>query len=134
MSEKLLEIKNLKKYFTVKDSWRKEKREYLHAVDGISFNINKGETFGLVGESGCGKSTTGRSIIRLYEPTDGEIIYDGIDIAKFSARQMMPYKKKIQMIFQDPYASLNSRMTVADIIGEGLEIHTDYKVKKKQKE
>lgn len=128
----LLEIKDLKKYFTVKNSMFKNRRKYLHAVDGISFAINRGETFGLVGESGCGKSTTGRTIIRLYEPTAGQVIYDGVDISSISQKQMLPYRKKIQMIFQDPYASLNVRMTVADIIGEGIDIHTDLRGTKKQ--
>jgi len=121
----LLEIKNLKKYFTIKNSIFEDKRKVLKAVDGISFSIKKGETFGLVGESGCGKSTTGRSIVRLYEPTGGEIIYDGENIANISDKEMLKYRKRIQMIFQDPYASLNTRMTVSDIIGEGLDIHTN---------
>ena len=121
----MLEIKNLKKYFTIKNSIFEDKRKVLKAVDGISFSIKKGETFGLVGESGCGKSTTGRSIVRLYEPTGGEIIYDGENIANISDKEMLKYRKRIQMIFQDPYASLNTRMTVSDIIGEGLDIHTN---------
>jgi len=121
----LLEIKELKKYFKVKDSMFKSKRKYLEAVDGISFDIAKGETFGLVGESGCGKSTTGRSIVRLYEPTGGKIIFDGDDITNLTEKEMIKYRKRIQMIFQDPYASLNTRMTISDIIGEGIDIHTD---------
>ncbi len=131
-NKNLLEIKNLKKYFTLKHSASPEKRKVLKAVDDISFVIKKGETFGLVGESGCGKSTTGRSIVRLYEPTGGEIIYDGKDIAKISDKEMLQYRKRIQMIFQDPYASLNTRMTVSDIIGEGLDIHTDIKGEARQ--
>lgn len=123
----LLEIKNLKKYFTVKDSMFENKRHYLKAVDGISFEIKKGETFGLVGESGCGKSTIGRTLVRLYQPTGGQIIYDGEDITNISEKEMLKYRKRIQMIFQDPYASLNARMTIADIIGEGLDIHTSYR-------
>ncbi|XMB87406.1 ABC transporter ATP-binding protein [Mycoplasmatota bacterium WC44] len=117
----LIEVKNLKKHFLVGKGLMNKK--VLTAVDGLDFYINKGETFGLVGESGCGKSTTGRTIIKLYNPTDGEIIYDGVDIANLSEREMMPYRKKIQMIFQDPYASLNGRMTVTDIIGEGIDTH-----------
>ena len=97
--------------------------EHLLEVDNISFTIDKKETFGLVGESGCGKTTTGRALIRLYEPTGGTIRYDGEDITKLSAKEFMPYRKKMQMIFQDPYASLNARMTVSDIIGEPLDIH-----------
>ncbi len=128
----LLEIQDLQKFFTVKNSIFKDRKKVLKAVDGISFEIKKGETFGLVGESGCGKSTTGRSIVRLYEPNGGKIVYDGIDITHFSEREMLPYRKRIQMIFQDPYASLNTRMTVADIIGEGLDIHTDFRGEERQ--
>jgi oligopeptide transport system ATP-binding protein len=116
---KLLEIKNLKKYFPVKSGWF-EPVKYVHAVDDISFTINKGETFGLVGESGCGKTTVGRTVLRLYEPTSGSIIYDGSDISKVD---MLPYRRKMQIIFQDPYASLDPRMTVGDIIAEAMDIH-----------
>ena len=112
----LLEVKNLKKYFKIN-------KRVNAAVDDISFFIYKGETFGLVGESGCGKTTIGRTIIRLYNPTDGEVIYDGVNIANFSERELRPYRRKIQMIFQDPYASLNTRMTVTDIIAEGIDTH-----------
>lgn len=118
MDEILIEVKNLKKYFPVRSGLGK--RSYIKAVDDVSFFIKKGETLGLVGESGCGKSTTGRTIIRLYEPTGGQIIFKGEDITK---KDMLPYRKHMQMIFQDPYASLNPRMTVGDIIGEPLEIH-----------
>ncbi|BCS80688.1 ABC transporter ATP-binding protein [Anaerocellum diazotrophicum] len=118
MNEVLIEVKNLKKYFPVKMGLGK--KGYIKAVDDVSFFIKKGETLGLVGESGCGKSTTGRTIIRLYEPTSGQIIFKGEDITK---KDMLPYRKSMQMIFQDPYASLNPRMTVGDIIGEPLEIH-----------
>lgn len=128
----LLELRNLKKYFTVKNSIVESKRIYLKAVDDISFVINRGETFGLVGESGCGKSTTGRAIVRLYEPNGGQIIFDGNDITNISSKEMLKYRKRIQMIFQDPYASLNTRMTIADIIGEGIDIHTDLKGAAKQ--
>lgn len=122
-NEKLIEVKNLKKYFIKSTGVIRRKEEYIKAVDDVSFYIKKGETLGLVGESGCGKSTTGRTIIRLYNPTAGEILYDGVDISKLNKQELMPYRKKMQMIFQDPYASLNSRMTVADIIGEPLDIH-----------
>ncbi len=122
-NSKLIEVKNLKKYFTKSSGLIANKTEYIKAVDDVSFFIKKGETLGLVGESGCGKSTTGRTIIRLYNPTAGEILYNGVDISKFSRSELMPYRKKMQIIFQDPYASLNSRMTVADIIGEALDIH-----------
>ena len=118
MAEKLLEIKNLKQYFN------KGKKNEVRAVDDITFDIYKGETLGLVGESGCGKSTTGRTIIRLYDATGGEVIYDGIDVhAKKSKKELKSFNRKMQMIFQDPYASLNPRMKVMDIIAEGLDIH-----------
>lgn len=121
--EVLLEVKNLKKYFAINSGLFGGQTEYVKAVDDISFTINKGETLGLVGESGCGKSTTGRTLIRLYDVTGGEIIFDGAEIGQMKESELKPYRKKIQMIFQDPYASLNSRMTVADIIGEPLDIH-----------
>lgn len=119
----LIDIKNLKMYFPVKKGMFNKTVNHVKAVDDISFAINKGETLGLVGESGCGKTTTGRTIIKLYEPTDGQIIYDGVDIAKLDSKSMLPYRKKMQMIFQDPYASLDARMTVGDIIGEAIDIH-----------
>ncbi len=121
--EVLLEVKNLKKYFTINSGMFGGHKEYVKAVDDISFTINKGETLGLVGESGCGKSTAGRTLIRLYDVTGGEIIFDGAELGQMTEAQLKPYRKKIQMIFQDPYASLNSRMTVSDIIGEPLDIH-----------
>ncbi len=127
-----LEIKNLKKYFEVSKSFLKKNRMYLTAVDDVSFEIKKGETFGLVGESGCGKSTLGRTIVRLYEPTAGQVIFDGNDITKLSQHEMLKYRKRLQMIFQDPYASLNARMTVSEIIGEGIDTHNLGKGKERQ--
>ena len=128
----LLEVKNLKKYFTVSTSFRGKNNKYLKAVNDINFYIKRGETFGLVGESGCGKSTTGRTILRLYEPTDGDIFLDGVNLSTLSEREMIPFRKRIQMIFQDPYASLNTRMTVTDIIGEGIDVHKLYTGKQRQ--
>ncbi len=122
---KLLEIKDLKKHFTVKKSGF-GKNQTVKAVDGVSLDIYKGETLGLVGESGCGKTTLGRTIIRLYEPTSGTIIYDGkaiYDSEKKIAEKMLPYRRKMQIIFQDPSASLDPRMTVGEIVGEALDIH-----------
>jgi len=119
----LLEIVDLKKYFDKSRGLFKKDKRILTAVDGINLKIYKGETFGLVGESGCGKSTTGRTIVKLYEPTGGHIYFDGIDLASIKEKDMLPYRRKIQMIFQDPYASLNSRMTVTDIIAEGIDTH-----------
>ena len=119
----LLEVRDLKMYFANKKGLLGKKVEYVKAVDGVSFKIEKGETIGLVGESGCGKSTTGYSIMRLYKPTAGEIIFDGADLAKMSPAEVWPYRKRMQMIFQDPYASLDPRMTVSDIIGEPIDIY-----------
>lgn len=121
--ETLLEIRNLKNHFRMGKRGFFKKEKILKAVDGISFSIKKGETFGLVGESGCGKTTVGRCITRIYEPTSGEIIFDGTDIAKLSNREMIPFRKRIQMIFQDSYSSLDPRMTVGQIIGAPLELH-----------
>ncbi len=119
----LLQVNSLKKYFHISRGFFGGEKTVLKAVDDVSFHINRGETLGLVGESGCGKSTIGRTIIKLYEATAGSIVFDGQDITHLSQREMLPYRKRMQMIFQDPYASLNSRMTVGDIIGEPLDIH-----------
>ena len=124
--ERLLEIKNLKKYFQLSGG------AILKAVDDVSFEIRKGETFGLVGESGCGKSTIGRTIVKLYEPTGGEIYYAGEEITKFNKARRKNFARNVQMIFQDPYASLDARMTVGDIIGEGIDIHGLYYGKERQ--
>lgn len=121
--EVLLEVRNVQKFFPIKHGFFSGKTKYVQAVDNVSFSIKKGETFGLVGESGCGKSTLGRTIIRLYDPTGGDVIFDGAEIGKMPASELKPFRKRIQMIFQDPYASLNSRMTVGDIIGEPIDIH-----------
>lgn len=112
----LMEVKHLKKYFPAG-------KQCLKAVDDVSFSILPGETFGLVGESGCGKSTIGRTLVKLYEPTEGEILYGGKDVVRMDRAGRKAYTREVQMIFQDPYASLDSRMTVGDIIGEGLDTH-----------
>jgi len=115
--KKLIQVNNLKKYFNVGNGLT------LKAVDDVSFEIYEGETLGLVGESGCGKSTTGRTMIRLYEATGGKVLFDGKDVHSMSKKEQKEFTKQAQMIFQDPYASLNPRMTVGDIIGEGIDIH-----------
>ena len=120
MKKPLISARNISKYFEVGGG-------ILKAVDGISFDIFPGETFGLVGESGCGKSTAGRTIIRLYEPTDGELIFNDRNIYDLSRREMQEVRRDFQMIFQDPYASLNPRMTVEDIVAEPLDIHHIYR-------
>lgn len=120
----LLEVKNLKKWFPVESGVIFSRTvAQVKAVDGISFSVKKGETLGLVGESGCGKSTTGRSILQLHKPTAGEVIFEGRDLVKLKGREMRAMRKKMQMIFQDPYASLNPRMSVEDIVGEPLDVH-----------
>ena len=124
MSEKLVQIEHLRQYFPA-GGYGKHKK-YIQAVDDVSFFINKGETLGLVGESGCGKTTTGRSLLRLYEPTGGRFVYDGqvvFDVEKKIWADMLPYRKKMQIVFQDPYASLDPRMTVGDIVGEAIDVH-----------
>ncbi|NRS51156.1 ABC transporter ATP-binding protein [Brevibacillus sp. HB2.2] len=117
MTEALLDVRDLKKYFSLGTGFD------LKAVDGVSFTINRGETFGLVGESGCGKSTLGRTIIRLYDHTDGEVLFKGKNVHQLRGKEAGQFNRDAQMIFQDPQASLNPRMTVEDIIAEGLDIH-----------
>ncbi len=124
MSDKLLRVEHLKQYFPAGGMGKN--RKFVKAVDDVSFFVNKGETLGLVGESGCGKTTTGRSILRLYEPTGGKITFDGnviLDVENKVKVDMLPYRQKMQMVFQDPYASLDPRMTVGDIVGEAIDIH-----------
>ena len=123
-NEKLVEVQHLQQYFPA--GGRGKHKKFIQAVDDVSFFINRGETLGLVGESGCGKTTVGRTLLRLYEPTDGKIIYDGnviFDKENKVAVNMLPFRRKMQMVFQDPYASLDPRMTIGDIVGEPIDIH-----------
>ena len=123
-NETLVEVQHLQQYFPA--GGRGKHKKFVQAVDDVSFFINKGETLGLVGESGCGKTTVGRTLLRLYEPTDGKIIYDGnviFDKENKVAVNMLPFRRKMQMVFQDPYASLDPRMTIGDIVGEPIDIH-----------
>lgn len=127
--EKLIELKNLKKHFTM------DRNSVLKAVDGVTFDIYQGETFGLVGESGCGKTTVGRTIVRLYDATEGQVNFKGEDItSKKSVKKLKDFNRKVQMIFQDPYASLNPRMTVRDLISEGISNHKLTKTKEERYE
>lgn len=119
----ILEIKNLVKHFPVNAGLFSRSREYVHAVDGVNFTIQAGETFGLVGESGCGKSTVAQLLLRLLDPDAGQILFDGRDISQLSHKQMKPLRKEMQIIFQDPYASLNPRMMVQEILTEPFLIH-----------
>ena len=128
MSSTLLEVQNLKKYFNVANGG------VLHAVDDITFKIDEGKTLGIVGESGCGKSTLGRAILRLHEPTEGKVIYKGMDITSFNKEEMRKMRQHMQIIFQDPYASLNPRFTISQIIEEPLILHKFYKSEAERKE
>lgn len=124
MSDRLVQIEHLRQYFPAGGYGKKKK--YIQAVDDVSFYIERGETLGLVGESGCGKTTTGRTLLRLYEPTGGKFTYDGdvvFDVENKVYADMLPYRKKMQIVFQDPYASLDPRMTVGDIVGEAIDVH-----------
>ncbi len=127
-SNVILEVQNLKKYFPVKSGFKKLT---LKAVDGVSFTINRGETLGLVGESGCGKTTVGRTLLQLYKPTAGKVIFEGQEVTEKNINEM---RKKMQMVFQDPYSSLNPRMTVEDIIGEPLDVHKLYTTRSERRE
>ena len=119
----LLKVKNLKEYFPIKTFFDKRKNVYLKAVDGVSFNLRQGRTIGIVGESGCGKTTLGRTILRLYEPTAGEIIFDGHHLEKIKGEALRKLRPNFQMIFQDPYSSLSPRLTVGEIVGEAVKTH-----------
>lgn len=132
MAEAILEVKDLKKYYPIKQGILQKTVGHVKAVDGVSFTIEKGQTFGLVGESGCGKSTIGRTLLRLTEPTGGEAIYNGEDIFKYNKKQLRAIRPRLQMIFQDPYSSLDPKMPVGEIIGEAVKEHNivakeDYK-------
>jgi oligopeptide transport system ATP-binding protein len=131
--EVLLRVENLVKYFPILRGILIQKQVgAVHAVDGVSFNIHRGETLGLVGESGCGKSTTGRAILQLHRPTSGSVIYDDVDLVKAKGEKLRKMRRRMQMIFQDPYASLNPRMTVGQIIGEPMIIHDTFQGKEVQ--
>ena len=128
MAEPILKVENLKKYFPLKRgllaSLRGEPQRFVHAVDGVSFEIYKQQVFALVGESGCGKSTTGRLIVKLLEPTDGKIYLEGQDVTEITTKEeLLAYRRKVQMIFQDPFASLNPRFRIFDVLEEPLLIH-----------
>ena len=124
--EDLVRVENLKKYFPIRKGILGKNISNVKAVDNVSFSIKSGETLGLVGESGCGKTTTGRTVIKLYEPTEGKIYFENKDITNLTGKEMMPIRRQMQMIFQDPYASLNPRMTVSDIIRESMIVHNMY--------
>jgi oligopeptide transport system ATP-binding protein len=128
----LLEIRNLKKHFPVGQALFSRNKDVVKAVDGVNLSVEEGETLGLVGESGCGKSTLGRAILRLIEPTSGEVFFEGKNLLAMSQRELRDMRRQMQIIFQDPYASLNPRMRVGDIVGEGLEIHKLAKGKAKR--
>ncbi len=119
----VLKVENLKVHFPIKEGVRRKTVGYVYAVDGVSFQVGHSETLGLVGESGCGKSTTARAVIRLVDPTEGSVIFQGRDITSLSRKELRPVRRDLQIVFQDPYASLNPRMTVREIIGEPLKIH-----------
>ncbi|MCE5256147.1 MAG: ATP-binding cassette domain-containing protein, partial [Spirochaetaceae bacterium] len=126
MSEKdniLLDVRGLKMYFPIGHAWRAKNKSYIYAVDGVDFQIKRGETLGLVGESGCGKSTTVRAVAQLYKPTGGKVIFKGKDLTTLKPKEMLGVRQNMQMVFQDPYASLNPRMTAGEIIAEPMYIY-----------
>lgn len=133
MSDAVLKVENLKVHFPVKGGLF-TKKQVVKAVDGVSFEIYPRETFGLVGESGCGKSTTGRAIVKLYEPTSGTVYYHGEDVTKIKGSHLAEFRRNVQMIFQDPYASLNPRMTVGEIIREPMDIHHIFNTKEEREQ
>lgn len=130
MSEPVIRVEHLKKFFPVKGKLF-EKKQYVKAVNDISFSIRRGETLGIVGESGCGKSSLGRTVLKVHQPDSGHIYFNGTDITKLNEKQMHPYRQKMQMIFQDPYASLNPRFTVGETIAEPMEIYQMYDPKER---
>ncbi len=130
-NEALLEVKQLKKYYEINQGWFKENTQ-VKAVDDVSFSVMKGETFGLVGESGCGKSTTGRTILRLNNPTNGQILFEGKDINLLPYEEMRKLRRKMQMVFQDPYASLNPKKTIRQLLTEPLRVHGLYTKKERE--
>lgn len=130
--ERLIEVNGLKKYFPIKGGFFNRTVAHLKAVDDISFYINRGEVLGIVGESGCGKSTTGRSILRLHEPDDGEILFEGEDLCKLDNETLRKKRRNMQLIYQDPYSSLNPRKTVGDIVGEPILIHENMKLNERR--
>ncbi|MBE3595117.1 MAG: dipeptide ABC transporter ATP-binding protein [Candidatus Carbobacillus altaicus] len=134
MPNALLEVKNVSKYFPIQGGLLKRPRAYVRAIERVSFQLQPGETLGVVGESGSGKSTLGRTIIRLYDPTEGAILYQGHDLARLNQKALRPYRRHIQMVFQDPYASLNPRMTIGALIEEPLKLHTKLSRQDRQEE